>query len=159
VRERERETRGRSEEKTRKKEEREERERERRHTGKKKKKKKKKGEREEGGRGGGGGGSGENAFAYEIKWRIYTVRSQYTYVRSTVNYTVNRRVLFDRRVKEDRARCLDEDEKDESRGATGERGRVEKGREGRDATTGKFMEREMIYGAIVENESHGSKDV
>lgn len=50
----------------------------------------------------------ENAFAYEIKWRIYTVRSQYTYVRPTVNYTVNRGVLFDRRGKEDRAH--DEDE-------------------------------------------------
>lgn len=47
---------------------------------------------------------GANAFAYEIKWRIYTVRSQYIYVRSTVNYTVNRRVLFDRRGKEDCAR-------------------------------------------------------
>lgn len=38
----------------------------------------------------------ENAFAYEIKWRIYTVRSQYTYIRPTVNYTVNRGVLFER---------------------------------------------------------------
>lgn len=57
---------------------------------------------------------GENAFAYEIKWRIYTVRSQYTYVRPTVNYTVNRRVLFDRRGKEDRARCPTRT-KDESR--------------------------------------------
>jgi len=38
----------------------------------------------------------ENAFAYEIKWRIYTVRSQYTYVRPTVNYTVNPGVLFER---------------------------------------------------------------
>lgn len=57
---------------------------------------------------------GENAFAYEIKWRIYTVRSQYTYVRPTVNYIVNRRVLFDRRGKEDRARCPTRT-KDESR--------------------------------------------
>lgn len=60
------------------------------------------------------GEGGENAFAYEIKWRIYTVRSQYTYVRPTVNYTVNRRVLFDRRGKEDRARCPTRT-KDESR--------------------------------------------
>lgn len=27
------------------------------------------------------------------------------------------------------------------------------------ATTAKFMEREVIYGTIVENKSHGSKDV
>lgn len=33
----------------------------------------------------------------------------------------------------------------------------EAGREG--TTTAKFMEREMIYGTIVENKSHGSKDV
>lgn len=46
----------------------------------------------------------ESAFAYEIKWRIYTVRSQYTYVRPTVNYTVNRGVLFERRGKEGSAR-------------------------------------------------------
>lgn len=39
-----------------------------------------------------------------------------------------------------------------------ERTKVEKaGRE--DTTTAKFMEREMIYGTIVENKSHGSKDV
>jgi len=30
---------------------------------------------------------------------------------------------------------------------------------GRGATTAEFMEREMIYGTIVENKSHGSKDV
>lgn len=62
-----------------------------------------KGERQEGAR----GWKDENAFAYEIKWRIYTVRSQYTYIRPTVNYTVNRGVLFDRREREeeeDRAR-------------------------------------------------------
>lgn len=95
------------------------------------------------------------------------MRSQYTYVRPTVNYTVNRRVLFDRRGKEDRARCPTRT-KDESRaphraalGAArrgGEReGAGEGGRE--DTTTAKFMEREMIYGTIVENKSHGSKDV
>lgn len=91
------------------------------------------------------------------------MRSQYTYVRPTVNYTVNRRVLFDRRGKEDRARCPTRT-KDESPGAVrGENGeregtKVEKaGRE--DTTTAKFMEREMIYGTIVENKSHGSKDV
>lgn len=40
----------------------------------------------------------------------------------------------------------------------GEReGAGEGGRE--DTTTAKFMEREMIYGTIVENKSHGSKDV
>lgn len=58
-------------------------------------------------------GGGENAFAYEIKWRIYTVRSQYTYVGPTVNYTVNRRVLFDRRGKEDLARGAPTRTKDE----------------------------------------------
>ena len=100
---------------------------------------------------------GENAFAYEIKWRIYTVRSQYTYVRSTVNYTVNRRVLFDRRGKEDRARCPTRT-KDES-WCDGERGWVEKTGGKIHTTTAKFMEREMIYGTIVENKSHGSKDV
>jgi hypothetical protein len=31
--------------------------------------------------------------------------------------------------------------------------------EGGGATTAEFMEREMIYGTIVENKSHGSKDV
>lgn len=67
----------------------------------------------------------ENAFAYEIKWRIYTVRSQYTYVRSTVNYTVNRRVLFDRRGKEDRARCPTRTKDEEPGMARGERGRGE----------------------------------
>lgn len=36
----------------------------------------------------------------------------------------------------------------------------EEGEGGReDTTTAKFMEREMIYGTIVENKSHGSKDV
>lgn len=96
----------------------------------------------------------ENAFAYEIKWRIYTVRSQYTYVRPTVNYTVNRGVLFDRRGKEDRARGPTRT-KDESWPVREGKGGGK--REG--ATTAKFMEREMIYGTIVENKSHGSKDV
>lgn len=77
---------------------------------------------------------GENAFAYEIKWRIYTVRSQYTYVRPTVNYTVNRRVLFDRRGKEDRARAVpvreDEgcEEARDGAGRKGGRGEVERRR-------------------------------
>lgn len=70
---------------------------------------------------------GENAFAYEIKWRIYTVRSQYTYVRPTVNYTVNRRVLFDRRGKEDRAPTGTK----ESPAVRGDRGRRWRRREGR----------------------------
>ena len=78
------------------------------------------------------------------------------YVRSTVNYTVNRRMLFDRKGKEDRARCPTRT-KDESR-CDGERGWVEKAG-GKIHTTAKFMEREMIYGTIVENKSHGSKDV
>lgn len=88
------------------------------------------------------------------------MRSQYTYVRPTVNYTVNRRVLFDRRGKEDRARCptrtKDEESPAECGGERGGRWR-RRGRE--DTTTAKFMEREMIYGTIVENKSHGSKDV
>lgn len=73
-------------------------------------------------------GGGENAFAYEIKWRIYTVRSQYTYVRPTVNYTVNRRVLFDRRGKEalSRARCPTRT-KDESPAVRGDRGKGDGG--------------------------------
>jgi len=37
--------------------------------------------------------------------------------------------------------------------------RGERGGGGEDTTTAKFMEREMIYGTIVENKSHGSKDV
>lgn len=48
-----------------------------------------------------------------------------------------------------------------SLGWRGAKGGEEKWREsGReDTTTAKFMEREMIYGTIVENKSHGSKDV
>lgn len=84
------------------------------------------------------------------------MRSQYTYVRPTVNYTVNRGVLFDRKGNEDRsrARALATKTKDEDR-AVHEEEKVER----EDATTAKFMEREMIYGTIVENKSHGSKDV
>lgn len=39
------------------------------------------------------------------------------------------------------------------------KGAGERGGKGEGATTAKFMEREMIYGTIVENKSHGSKDV
>lgn len=111
-------------------------------------------------------GGGENAFAYEIKWRIYTVRPQYTYIRPTVNYTVNRRVLFDRRGKEDRApvprrgRRTRKRERERAGYVRRRKGRKEVEKGGRqDTTTAKFMEREMIYGTIVENKSHGSKDV
>lgn len=123
-----------------------------RKTRKKRKKKKKRGTRGRPREG------GENAFAYEIKWRIYTVRSQYTYVRPTVNYTVNRRVLFDRRGKEDRARCPTRT-RDESPAVRGEKGEEAEKNGREDTTTAEFMEREMIYGTIVENKSHGSKDV
>lgn len=97
----------------------------------------------------------KNVFACEIKWCIYSARSQYTYVRPTVNYTVNRGVLFDRRGNEDRARARARatKTKDEDRAVRGEK--VER----EDTTTAKFMERGMIYGTIVENKSHGSKDV
>lgn len=97
--------------------------REKRGRSKEKERKRKRNKRKE--REGGG-----NAFAYEIKWRIYTVRSQYTYVRPTVNYTVNRRVLFDRRGKEDRARCPTRT-KDESPGSERLKGRRWRRRERR----------------------------
>jgi len=45
--------------------------------------------------------------------------------------------------------------KDESQARSKRRRRGEGG----GATTAEFMEREMIYGTIVENKSHGSKDV
>jgi len=82
----------------------------------------------------------ENALAYEIKWRIYTVRSQYTYVRLTVNYTVNRRVLFDRRGKEDHARYPTRT-KDESRAHRASV--VEKGKE----VGGKIQRRPSLWSA------------
>lgn len=97
------------------------------------------------------GEGGENAFAYEIKWRIYTVRSQYTYVRPTVNYTVNRRVLFDRRGKEDRARCPTRT-KDESRAphraapSAARRGAAERGKGSWRRREGRYNDGQ-VYGA------------
>lgn len=58
------------------------------------------------------------------------------------------------RIVRARARALATKTKDEDR-AVREEEKVER----EDATTAKFMEREMIYGTIVENKSHGSKDV
>lgn len=95
---------------------------------------------------------GENAFAYEIKWRIYTVRSQYTYVRPTVNYTVNRRVLFDRRGKEDRARCPTRTKDEESRAPhraaprQARRGVAERGKEPERRREGRYNDGQ-VYGA------------
>lgn len=102
----------------------------------------------------------ENAFAYEIKWRIYTVRSQYTYVRSTVNYTVNRGVLFDRRGKEDcermseRANGQDRGRRIESRIVASERGRKKRRMRKRKERSGRRRRRRRgctttapVYGA------------
>jgi len=47
----------------------------------------------------------------------------------------------------------------EKEGRRRRRRRRRKRGEGGGATTAEFMEREMIYGTIVENKSHGSKDV